>query len=141
LQRLHQGNVLGNIIVLAPDPSGDSNGAVGGAATGAIDYHSNTRRARIPQRTAIDVGYEIRRCRDRTLTLRNLHIDLNSDLNRDLRNVLSQPCVTHFPASRYFFGSLLEAQVARVPVDVPVQKWETINLSFIKRQQFNGLRW
>ena len=28
----------------------------------------------------------------------------------------------------------------RAPVHVPVQKWEKINLPFIKRQRFNGLR-
>ena len=55
LQRFQQSNVLSDIIVLAPDPFGDSDCA-GGAA---VDYHSNTRRAGIPDRAAIDVGHEI----------------------------------------------------------------------------------
>jgi hypothetical protein len=55
LQRLKQSNVLGDIIVLAPDPFGDSDRAI----CGAVNYHSNTRRAGIPERAAIDVGYEV----------------------------------------------------------------------------------
>jgi hypothetical protein len=55
LQRFQQSNVLSDIIVLAPDPFGDSDCAGGGA----VDYHSNTRRAGIPERAAIDVGHEI----------------------------------------------------------------------------------
>ena len=55
LQRLKQSNVLGDIIILAPDRFGDSDGAVGGA----VNDHSNTRRAGIPERAAIDVGHEI----------------------------------------------------------------------------------
>jgi len=55
LQRLQQSNVLGDIIILAPDRSRDSDGAV----YGATDDHSNTRRAGIPARAAIDVSHEI----------------------------------------------------------------------------------
>jgi len=50
-----QTDVLGDIIVLAPDPFGDSDGAV----CGTINYHSNTLRAGIPERAAIDVGHKI----------------------------------------------------------------------------------
>ncbi len=55
LQRLKQSHVLGDIIVLVPDPFGNPDGVVCGAA----DYHSNTGRAGIPERAAIDVGHEI----------------------------------------------------------------------------------
>ena len=55
LQRLQQSHVLGDIIVLVSDPFGDSDGAI----RGAVDYHSNARRAGIPERAAIDVGYEV----------------------------------------------------------------------------------
>ena len=55
LQRLKQRNVLGDIIVLAADRFGDSNGAVGGA----LDYHSNASRAWIAARAAIDIGHEV----------------------------------------------------------------------------------
>jgi hypothetical protein len=55
LQRLKQSNVLGDIIILAPDPFGDSDRAI----CGTVNYHSNTRRAGIPERAAIDVGYEV----------------------------------------------------------------------------------
>ena len=55
LQRLKQRHVLGDIVVLVPDPFGDSDGAVFRAA----DYHSNTRRAGIAERAAIDMGHEI----------------------------------------------------------------------------------
>jgi hypothetical protein len=55
LQRFKQSKVLGDIIVLAPDRFVDSDGAVGGA----VNDHSNTRRAGIPERAAIDVGHEI----------------------------------------------------------------------------------
>jgi hypothetical protein len=55
LQRLKQSHVLGDIIVLVPDPFGNSDGA----ACGAADYHSYARRAGIPERAAIDVGHEI----------------------------------------------------------------------------------
>jgi hypothetical protein len=55
LQRFQQGKVLGNIVVLAPDALGDSDGAV----RGAVHHHSNTRRAGIPERAAIDVGHEV----------------------------------------------------------------------------------
>jgi hypothetical protein len=55
LQCLKQSNVLGDIIVLVSDPFGDSDCTVGGA----VDDHSNTRRAGIPERAAIDEGHEI----------------------------------------------------------------------------------
>jgi hypothetical protein len=55
LQRLKQGNVFGNIIVLAPDPFRDSDGAV----RRTINHDSNTGWAGIPERAAIDIGHEI----------------------------------------------------------------------------------
>ena len=55
LQCLQQRQVLGDVIVLMSDPFGDPDGAV----CGAVNYHPNTRRAGIPERAAIDVGYEI----------------------------------------------------------------------------------
>jgi hypothetical protein len=55
LQRLQQRNILGDIIVLVPDPSCDSDFAVGRA----INDQSNTGWAGIPERAAIDVGHEI----------------------------------------------------------------------------------
>ena len=53
LQRFQQSNVLGDVIVLVSDPFGDPDGAVGGA----VDYHSDARRAWIAARTAINVGH------------------------------------------------------------------------------------
>jgi hypothetical protein len=58
LQRFEQSNVLGDIIVLVSDPFGDSDCAVGGA----VNDDSNARRARIPERAAIDVSHEICHC-------------------------------------------------------------------------------
>jgi hypothetical protein len=55
LQRLKQRNVLGDIIVLVTDPFCDSDGAV----CRAVNDHSNTGWAGIPERAAIDVGHEI----------------------------------------------------------------------------------
>jgi hypothetical protein len=40
------------------DPFGDPDGAVGGA----VNYHSNARRAWIAARAAIDVGHEVCHC-------------------------------------------------------------------------------
>ncbi|MFZ0797164.1 MAG: hypothetical protein WCA13_00920 [Terriglobales bacterium] len=55
LQRFKQSNVLGDIIVLVPDPFSDSDCAV----RGTVDYDANTRRAGIPERAAIDVSHEV----------------------------------------------------------------------------------
>ncbi len=55
LQCLKQRQVFGDVIVLMSDPFGDPDGAV----AGAVNHHSNTRWTRIPERAAIDVGYEI----------------------------------------------------------------------------------
>ncbi|MGA7847491.1 MAG: hypothetical protein WCA13_00180 [Terriglobales bacterium] len=55
LQRFHQSNVLGNIIVLVSDPFGDSDCAV----SGAVDYDANARWAGISERAAVDVCHEI----------------------------------------------------------------------------------
>ena len=64
LQRLKQSNVLGDIIVLAPDTFGDSDRAI----CGAVNYHSNTGWAGIPERAAIDVGHEILHCGSELVT-------------------------------------------------------------------------
>jgi hypothetical protein len=56
LQGLQKRDVLGYVIVLAPDPAGDADGA----AVGPLDYDANTGRPWVPQRSAIHVGYEIR---------------------------------------------------------------------------------
>jgi len=55
LQRFQESNVLGDIIVLVPDPFRDSDCAV----SGTVDYYANTRWAGIPERAAIDVGHEV----------------------------------------------------------------------------------
>jgi len=55
LQRFQQSNVLGDIIVLVPDPFGDSDRAVGGT----VHYHANTRWPGVSERAAVDVGHEI----------------------------------------------------------------------------------
>jgi len=55
LQGLQEGNVFGHIVVLAPYPAGDADGT----AVGALDYHANTGRPWVPQRSAIHVGYEV----------------------------------------------------------------------------------
>ena len=56
LQRLEQGDILGDIIVLMPDGFFDFDSSVGRA----VDHYSNTRRAGIPEGAAIDVGNQIR---------------------------------------------------------------------------------
>ena len=64
LQRFEQSEVLGDIIVLAPDRFGDSDGA----ACGAVNDDSNTRRAGIPEGAAIGIGHEIRHCGSELVT-------------------------------------------------------------------------
>lgn len=56
LQRLKQGNVFRDIVVLAPNPAGNADGA----ARTALNYYANTGRPRISQRTAIHVGHKVR---------------------------------------------------------------------------------
>jgi hypothetical protein len=55
LQRFQESNVLGDIIVLVPDPFCDSDCTV----SGTVDYNANTRWAGIPERAAIDVGHKV----------------------------------------------------------------------------------
>jgi len=55
MQGFKQRNILGDIVILAADPSGDSDPA----ALGTVDHHPNAGRPRIPQRAAIHIGYEI----------------------------------------------------------------------------------
>jgi hypothetical protein len=50
-----QGNVLGDVVILASNPLGNADSAAGAA----LDDNANTRWPRISQRTAVDVGYEI----------------------------------------------------------------------------------
>ena len=53
LQSFQQRNVFGNIVVLMPDPFGDSNSAM----LGTVNDHSNARRPRVPQGATIHVGH------------------------------------------------------------------------------------
>ena len=55
LQSLQQSDVLGDVIVLVSDPFCDSDGAV----RRTVNDNANAGRAGIPERAAIDVGYEI----------------------------------------------------------------------------------
>ena len=56
LQGLKQGDVFGDVVVLAADPARDADGA----AIASLDHNPNARRPRVSQRTAIHVGYEVR---------------------------------------------------------------------------------
>lgn len=56
VQRFQKRNILGDIVILVPDPLLDSDGAI----FATINHHSNTRGTRIPQRAAIHVGNKIR---------------------------------------------------------------------------------
>ena len=55
LQSLKQGYVFSDIIVLAADPAS----YLDDSAVAAVDHDSNTRRSRIPQRTAVHISYQI----------------------------------------------------------------------------------
>ena len=54
LQSFHQRGVLGNIIVLVPDPFGDPNRPIRQPA----DYNPNTRWPRISQASAVYIGHQ-----------------------------------------------------------------------------------
>ena len=56
LQSFHQSGVLGNVVVLVADPLGDAHRT----ASAATDHDSNARGPRIPQATAVHIGYEFR---------------------------------------------------------------------------------
>jgi hypothetical protein len=53
LQRLQQGDVLGDVVILPPNPFCDPDCALGTA----IDYNPDSRRTGTAERTAIDVGH------------------------------------------------------------------------------------
>jgi len=55
LQGFKQGNILGYVVILAPNPFGDSDLA----CLSTLNDHPNAGRPRISQRAAIHVGYEI----------------------------------------------------------------------------------
>jgi len=114
LQRFQQSHILGHVIVLAPDPFGDSDSAVRRSA----DNHSNSRRARIPKRAAIDVGHKIRHC---VLVQKYCY----------------QPCLTDLPASRCLTDSPGRRQVffsrAGAPVEITVKNEDEFNFSFNKQ--------
>ena len=55
LQGFHEGNVLGDIVVLMPDPLGDSNGF----AAQSLNHYANARWARVSVRPAIDIRDQI----------------------------------------------------------------------------------
>ena len=86
LQRFQKSNVLGDIIVLVSDPFGDPDCAVGGT----VNYDSDTRWTRIPERAAIDVSHEVRHC----------------------VVIWYQPCLTYFPALRCLPDSCARSLVA-----------------------------
>jgi hypothetical protein len=56
LESFQKGEVLGDIIVLTPDPLGDSDLT----ALGIVDDNANTGGPRIPQGSTIDVSHQIR---------------------------------------------------------------------------------
>lgn len=55
LQGFKESNIFGHIVILPSNRFRNSDLAI----LGTIHHHPNTRRARIPQRAAIHVGYEI----------------------------------------------------------------------------------
>src|SRR6266496_6428468 len=56
LQSFKKSSILGNVVVLMSDPLLDFDLLV----SRTVDYHSNAGRTWIPERSAIDVGNEIR---------------------------------------------------------------------------------
>jgi|SRR5580693_3106919 len=66
LQGLEQGDVLRHVVILVANPFGDSDRA----ALDAVDDYANTGRPRISQRTAVNIGYEMRH--PTTLTIQNI---------------------------------------------------------------------
>jgi hypothetical protein len=55
LQGFKESKIFGHVVILSPNRFRNSDSAV----LGTIHHHPDTRRARIPQRAAIYVGYEI----------------------------------------------------------------------------------
>src|SRR6266403_232461 len=56
LQSFQKSEIFGDVVVLAPDPLGDSDFA----ALGIVNNDANTSGPRIPQRPTIDVSHQIR---------------------------------------------------------------------------------
>ena len=56
LQRFQEGRIFGDVVILMSDPFGDPDFA----AFAAIYHHSNARRPRISQRTAVHIGHKVR---------------------------------------------------------------------------------
>jgi hypothetical protein len=54
LQGFHQSGILGNVIVLAPDPFRDPDGTFRQTA----DYYANARRTRVSQASAVHIGHQ-----------------------------------------------------------------------------------
>jgi len=91
------------------DPFGDSDGAV----SGAVDYHSNARRAWIAARAAIDVGHEVCHCVNALVTTM-----------RD--RFPGVKMLTGFPHTSF----VVPVRAFAAPVDVPVGKWKEFDLPF-----------